>query len=325
MECEKILFDLVEPDNFPDFNCRSLPVKDVQYIIGPSTYYEFVLGDRKLSLFGEIHAPITRSARDPNMTPYNTLLFSSYVRSLAVQNPDQKYDLMYEGTFFPSAGERFDAQGMEDVVTTSSPTTNSIGLEFFDCIFDAYREKCPYENLRIHYVDFRHNKSIEQVVEKMYDLRYNFYTVSQDHLSAVLLDIQSELLKMLENPRIQKQFEAIKNEVLRSKLKNYFVSSFSSLRDWVMEDLQSGKEQNALNLYLTIISLVLDIYAMPRILRDFEVTKGRQFGGTSKNVLYYAGNDHITNLVGFFDEIGIHPTKKIIMPSYQYSYVKIEN
>lgn len=324
MECEKVLFDLVEPENFPDFNCRTLPLKKVEYILGPSIYYEFVLGDRKLSLFGEGHLPITRTERDPNMTPDNTLLFSSYVRSLALQNPDQTYDLMYEGLFFPSAGERFDTHSMSELgLRSNSPTMNSIGLEFFNCIFDAYREKCPYDNLRIHYVDFRYNKTTKQIVEKINNFNSIQDFVSKNDLPAFLLNVQSDLLKMLENPRIQKQFEAIKNKSLRSKLKNYFVSTFSSLRDRVMDELQSGENNIAFQMYLDATSLVLDMYAIPRILREFKVTKGRQFGGTSKNVLYYAGFVHISNLVCFFEEIGIYPTKKIVMPPFEHSYIKI--
>ena len=63
MTCPKIAFDLIESEIFPEFNCKMLNLENVKYVLGPSTFYEFKLGNRTIKLFGEIHAPITRTFR----------------------------------------------------------------------------------------------------------------------------------------------------------------------------------------------------------------------------------------------------------------------
>jgi hypothetical protein len=324
MECEKVLVPLIEPDNFSQFDCRTLPIENVKYILGPSTYYEYQIGDRTVTLFGELHLPITRSQLVPEMTSQNTLIFSSYVHSLAVQNPDKTYDLMFESIFFPSKGEK--KPSIFDYVGSSSPAANSIVFEFFRCIFEVYREKCPYANLRLHYIDFRNNKDIEAVVSKMDYMIGEFYTTSPDNLKIFLDGAGKELLSLLDDPKIRKQFDAIKNDFLRQKLRDYFASNFSSLSEWVMESVNTGKMSEGFELYTAIISQILDIYALARIFRDFEKSRSvTQFGGTAKNVIYYAGDDHIQNLKGFFSELGIKPVKSVVMPSYEYAYVKIRD
>ena len=255
-------------------NCLELPLAQVRFILGPCIFYEFELGNRKLYLFGEVHQAVSRDIpklRTEGANTYNTLSFQAFVHSLATQNPEKTYDLMFENVYFAN----------DFLWYSNSSVFNQITREFINCIDPDKRRYCPYKNLRTHYVDYRR-------------------AIPRPYKHATQQEIQEEIETLLKTPgKVLKQINAIKDE----KIKNSFIDFFY---DFVKNDsLSAGRSRVA----------VMDVYAMARILRDFDSKKKNGVGafeGTAQNVIYYAGATHIKNFVKFLtDYLNLKPKAKI--------------
>ena len=74
LECKKIDY---QPEGytgpFKKFNCKELPLKDIKYVLGPYTYFQFKLGGRNIYLFGETHEH-GRLRLDRKITPKNATM-----------------------------------------------------------------------------------------------------------------------------------------------------------------------------------------------------------------------------------------------------------
>lgn len=275
-----------ESEVIRSFNCLELPLKDVRFILGPCTFYQFKIGTRNLYLFGEFHLPLDRSAdllSKNSAHKFDTLTFPSFIHSLAVQNPTKTYDLMFESPYFLNKGF---VGGQKIKSCLDSPTVNAITRQFSDCIHFERRAKCPYKNLRTHYVDYR------RTMEDMRIYRRNIKDIQSMEVS----QIGKEIERILVSDRVQKQISAINDEEIRESLVRFF-------KELVVRDpSRAAKAQSA----------VMDVYAMARVLRDFDPliasAESHAFPGTSQNVIYYAGNHHINIFVSFLTEyLGLQP------------------
>ena len=270
-----------ESEAIRSFNCLELPLKDVNFILGPCTFYQFKLGERNLYLFGEMHLPLDRSTallRTSKAHKFDTLTFPAFVHSVAVQNPTKTYDLMFENAYFLNRG--FEG-GQALKLSLDSSIMNAITYQFADCIHFQRRKKCPYKNLRTHYVDYRRT---------MEDFRIYKRNVKGDIESIDTSRIGAEVERVINSERIQKQILAIKDDNIRESLIRFFKELV------VYSPYKAAKAQSA----------VMDIYAIARILRDFDPmivsAESDAFSGTSQNVIYYAGNHHINIFVKFLTE-----------------------
>ena len=66
--------------------------------------------------------------------------------------------------------------------------------------------------------------------------------------------------------------------------------------------------------------IIMDIYAIARLLREFDPTieKNTQFKGTSENIIYYAGAVHTQQMVHFFTKY-MHLAQSDINKPYKLS------
>jgi hypothetical protein len=247
------------------FNCDQLPLKNIKHILGPCSFLAFKIGDRNLYLFGEYHTRLDKNLqkmKDKKLSRDNTLSFSSFVHSLAKQNPKKTYDLMYESQYF------YHRLTNPKVLDTLKPegSLDEIDERFKNCMIPFLRKNCPYKNLRTHYVDYR---------------RYLFIpkTVDRDFVDFLLEE------RLTSDARIFKQMAAIKDSKIRDALFDFF-------RSYNYDDEQDGSQAAC---------PIMDVYAFSRILRDFNIAKkkGKQFSGTSQNVIYYAGEYHIQTFAAF--------------------------
>ena len=322
-ECREYI-DLSLPRFIPKFNCKELPLKNIKYILGPSVFYHYEIGGRNIYMFGEFHDVLDRGSRylTPDMTKYNTVLFSSFITSLVKTNTETKYDVMFENVF------RFDKGGATSpFIVSETPTIDKLTEDFHDCIFAAYREKCPYKNMRIHYVDYRKSEAIyETKFKKLHAFVEKFYTISETRQYDFLDEITSEMLDILDSPKIQKQFNAIVDPSIRQKLYKFFRGNIENSSKWIKEEIENGDIAYAREIYIVTVAQILDMYALSRILRNFtNVQKGKQFSGTGKDVIYYAGQAHIDALRMFFEEdLKKHPIQSVTMPTSNYSFVELD-
>jgi len=322
-ECSEYI-DLSLPRFIPQFNCKELPLKNIKYILGPSVFYHYEIGGRNIYMFGEFHDELSRGILylTPDMTKYNTVLFSSFLTSLVKTNTETKYDVMFENVF------RFDKGGATSpFIVSATPTIDKLTEDFHDCIFEAYREKCPYENMRIHYVDYRKNEAIHDTkFKKLHAFVDNFYTIAETKQYDFLGEMTSEMLDILHSSKIQKQFKAIVDLTIRKKLYKFFKENIESSSAWIQEYIENGDIANAREAYILTVVQILDMYALSRILRNFtDVKKGKQFVGTGKDVIYYAGKAHIDALRMFFEEdLKKYPIQNVTMPTSNYSFVELD-
>ena len=141
---------------------------------------------------------------------------------------------------------------------------------FYDCINPSKRHLCPYPNLRTHYVDYRWTVEGAKVL--------NMWTNRAQQIAG--------LKRLVSTGKIAKQIAAITDPDVRTALEKYVAFQLRS---------QPTGQHNGL--------IIMDIYGMSRMLREFDQTIDKhnsQFKGTSENIIYYAGAEHIDNMRLFF-------------------------
>ena len=151
--------NIVSENNFEKIKflanfCEILPKAEIQYVYGPKSYTKIKINHpaKKILLFGENH--MTNPINDLNNThltgnPYqklnnrNTVIFSSYIKSLLNENRKNKiYDLYLEDNL-QNYGE--------------SVMFNMNKINFDECLKINKRYYCAYKNIRIHYTDPRYH------------------------------------------------------------------------------------------------------------------------------------------------------------------------
>lgn len=275
--CKEILYN-IRSDRYPIlYKCRFLDPKTIKYVIGPNCYYRYKLFGRTFCFFGEFHESHLNLnigiPKDANRT--NTVLFPSYVHSLANANSDTKYDL-----FFENAG----------TLPSESATLDAISYEFDNCI--AKSPACEYKNLRIHSVNYRLSPDVSAVLEEL-----KARTVRPQ--LEEMLDI---LLRFLDFERVKKQFGAITDLHFKHNLREYMVHQITNY----VQKYYTHPKPNFTELTFNI----MDVYALPRIFRDFDNTIRKPkypspYYGTSDTVIYYAGREHIFNIVHFLNIMNV--------------------
>lgn len=311
---------------FNEFYCVELPLEKVKYIIGPCTYYQFKLGNRNIYLFGEQH--YYKGIDSHKVNASNSLIFPSFVYSLVSQNPLKTYDFMFENVSF------FEKENVNELLYTYSPIFNALVEQFKNCINYTKRDLCPYNNLRVHYIDYRKSSSakqkqimsqsaIEKLIESKAEKNPSLEREFEEYyiLPSEIPTIKKKILSMLESPKMIKQISAIKDEHIKKSLIKFLNIEIHNRG----EDLKlEGKDI----FIISYVSLVMDMYGLARLLRDFDpdVKKPYKSGfrGTSKNVIYYACSAHIRTMVKFFTEyLGLVPEIKIEYKDFCKSYLEL--
>ena len=258
---ERTYIDDTENEFVQNLDCRDLPLEQVRFILGPCIFYEFELGNRKLYLFGEKHGKVSRD-------------FFDLIEAGANKHNTLSFQAFVHSLAVQNPTKTYDFMfehvyfGKNFHLMCSSAVYNQLTKEFIDCIDPSKRRDCPYKNLRTHYIDYRNTDPIDP---------YRFLSP---------FNIRREITNLLKTPgRVLKQINAIKDERIRKLFVDFF-------RNFV---ISKPKMAGAVRM------AVLDIYAMARILRDFDSKKNdvSSFQGTAQNVIYYAGAAHIETFVRF--------------------------
>ena len=304
---------------FDEFYCLELPLEKVKYIIGPCTYYQFKLGNRNIYLFGEQHYYKPVDSRKVNAS--NSLTFPSFVYSLVTQNSFKTYDFMFENISF------FEKENVDKVEHSYSPIFNALSEQFKNCINYTKRELCPYNNLRVHYVDYRQSSAAKQkqIISQsaIENKKSNLGSEIEDYFvqPSEIPTITKKILSMLESPKMTKQLSAIKDENIQKSLIRFLNVEIHNRGEKLKE------QQDVINI-VSYVSLVMDMYGLARLLRDFapDIRKPYKSGfrGTSENVIYYAGSAHIRTMANFFtDYLGLVPEMKIEYTDVCKSYLEL--
>ena len=313
-DCEKVRNVDIGP--FPGRNCRYLPLEDVKYIYGPCKFDYYKINGRNFYIFGETHLQFKPVILSPDIKPEDihpatTLLFSSFIHSLVNQN-SKNYDLFIEDSFDIIHDLVRDTVIKDPTIKdTISDSLIHINSEFKNCIFKDLRRDCPYENLRVHSVDYREFPLGVLTFAKYFN-NAKFKKFNEDprvnntpkFINSYTTDYIKNLLRLLESRKIKKQFERIEDARIIKPLYHFLKSKIESI------DITIPFDKNRL---IKLSSFIMDMYALPRIFRTFDNTQKshRQFTGQAENVIYYAGSSHTETLKEFMHSIGIEPIKSI--------------
>jgi len=96
----------------------------------------------------------------------------------------------------------------------------------------------------------------------------------------------TEIKRLVSTGKIAKQIAAIKDPAVRTAIEKYVTFQLHSH--------PTGKHPNL---------IIMDMYGIARMLREFDKTIDKhnsQFKGTSQNIIYYVGADHVEKMRLFF-------------------------
>ena len=279
------------PTIFPKLQIPSyckMPLENIKYILGPCSFHQFIINGRNFYLFGEEHGNINRTKPVAGMTKDNSIMFGDFVHSLVTENPEKTYDLMFENKRILT----FDSEYSKNLRTIAASNLlqdegkrnegKSAMLDylegiFVNCFTESLRDRCEYENLRVHNVDFRELDS---------NILINTYLETNS-----VKKVQELLNEFFKHPLIQKQINQIKDQQIKSSLIEFFEDRIRSL---------PHLDPFLFNEAIDKSGIVMDMYAMPRLLRDFNpIKKNSAFSGTAENIIYYAGDFHVSQMVVF--------------------------
>ena len=291
-------------DFYLRYMCDVIPIKDIRHIYGPISYSEYHKDGQTLGIFGEMHFISNPVEIDKS----NTLSVASLIKVLLETRPDRFYDFFLETPtpFVNVDGSRFAG-------------ITSFNHFFGDCL--KVVKNCPYPNLRAHYIDYRIMigpifadflpKFMSLVYEDRgeddpYYERENLERVMQFTVERVLAFMASDvkLNKGLTttpptNPSIH---EFIRDQILRVE-KGYWY--------WIKTvkgPFSKFDKIRALNFILDIHSLLMDAYALGRMLKTFKVEEGGIQPARAMNCIVYTGDFHSTTYRDFLYKVGFDCT-----------------
>ena len=289
--------------NNPNINvvkkyCDVLPLRDVEYIIGPYTYDEFQYGRYNIAIFGESH--LIREL--PELSKKSTLLFSDFLTSLLTQNADINYDFFLEIGYMSRDIH-------PEAVYYMNTMVNIIENDFHKCL--EIVKDCPYKNLRAHYIDYRNKYRTEVDVVQII---YSSLSLGKPNVERMMNAFLSKYRKIyearqkvieaaLQDPKIEKQLahNPLRDEILSfikmqikkndeefeifvKENKGYFEKTYSEEkttendRDFWRDLLDSQ--------FIYMLTPVMDLYTLARMFRSYPS------GRDTENIIFYGGAVH---------------------------------
>ena len=293
---------------------------DLNFILGPYIFSEFNINGNKIAIFGETHNIDYEAYSE--LTNFESLPFSSFLKSLLLLNPSTKYDFFLEIDYVNehnSIRERIDPD--------AGPMISLLEDDFLNCF--TFVKNCPYPNLNTHYIDYRVNWKKEYLYKDLYPLLTINNTLKKNPGEI----IYSENYRILQNTNslYTANYNFIKNEVKNtigiskeflnnpysSKIKSFIYKklydhkkSFKEFRNKNLVKLNFIKNNDVMavefsdilyNLgyeFLKIAGLILDMYLLARLTRKTLAIKTNP----SKSIVY-VGATHARNVIEFFNYI----------------------
>jgi len=285
------------------------------FINGPHTVTVHRLGDRIITIFGEIHN-WNLECKHPTIT------MEQYIREYCRNKEDRQVDLYLESVYVPEASRGwFGIKSFHDVTTMRSGIHKLMGLrKLFDAcspkwslgIFQDILYDCP-SNLRVHLCDTRQiygrMGALSEHQQKMLDIFFTLFHIKVDVIE-LLDEVRSEIVDffgillhdkkspyyytrfdrfLMNTLKIDRQIRAIKDKTRRTILLQYFQKK----KQREIAKLQKIKEHSMWKQYTSLMNQYfeyqmnfMDMYLMARMLRHFKD------GTTAQDIIIYVGDAH---------------------------------
>ena len=245
--------------------CDVLPLHDINWVMGPVSYTEIIIpnSSKKIGIFGEIH-----NVNLLRMSYQDSVTMSSFLLAIGDAFPSRRYDILVEIDCEDVGVERQSTGG-------SSPTISSIYAYFKDCMSESKREKCDYNNLHFHTIDYRN------VTKHIFSRRVYSPFCTEDDIKKIIKDktvqeyAEAEIKNIIRymNEDKNMQTSPILKDILDATEK-YLVGYYINMKMQTYTDL---------HVFLQVAyGEILNMYTMTRIFSE----------DIGDNVILYVGASH---------------------------------
>lgn len=321
-----------------------------KYLSGPVSLYYLKKNDQKIFLFGDEHFSLDYACTDKK----EKIDFIKFLNTIFLTS-DKKIDFLVEASY--NYIEMKDSKKKKINLPHHSYLTKVIDYYVKKGCFLSDKINCSKEfpNVRFHSVDYRFSylcNSVRKIGEiEIYLIVLNFYIQMSVKESFIIKDLDKIIPKIkyistyekLEEQinisfnckKIKKQLDncdpSIREKILKYK-KNEMMNNkkkYQNFYDYNMEQLHKFYSQinksfsysilsmyvsNLVSIIISVNCIVMDIYCLSRLFRKYKNNNGDTM---MKNVIIYAGAQHIENYLlflreymGFDLELGTHATEK---------------
>lgn len=312
------ILDKMHPHELFYFNSQisfNLPLKNIEWIVGPHDFTILQFNGRNFFIFGEAHnleEQMENLYNDERPLNKNiTVGFDGFVRSLINEYPTFNFELYYEKTTGWIKREENNHINNKHIRTQFiTSMLRVLDILFLNCSRFFDKSECEYPNLRVHHADARYYSFTRDVLVKIY--YYDKLTPEQiEHWNKQLTNYVTNSKIFLK--LIDKQSTGI-NESIKEQISTYFKALFSK---------PSTTQKELIDKF----SLLLDYYTILRMLRNFDETKttyGRTKHWEQKNIIGYFGYKHSENIVLLLKKLGAKIFYRDTEEQYDYPTVKID-
>jgi len=254
------------------YDIHTIMPKTLNKIYGINTIYKFNIPElnKTIYLFGEEHIhPEFEIDIKSEINVCELLL------SLPNNHKDINFDIFLETPYISNYNKYYtqvkQISYMQDYITIIKPNCLQIN-----------KEKCPYKNVRFHYMDIRSSLSSE-FYKYMYMIHLDHMSIHDKNILFLNKNPTFSIFfnNLLIKSKIGKNLSKIKDIKLRKHLYNIF---YFKLRNFYR--MLTNNTEYIYDLF----ALVMDFYTVVRMFMTFLDNT------TPKNIIYYAGTQHIKNV-----------------------------
>ena len=299
------------------YTYKSLPLSNINYIIGPHYYKLFQInfpdGLYNYHIFGEEHIGLLDSDND------NSVYMNVFLNSLFSQNSDKIFDLFIEKPQVLSLSNSVlntnqkTKMSLPNLKKINNNMLDILAINFSDCITTPRKATCP-RNLRIHRVDIREHTTISQIIDKYNPNGRDIRDITKEDISDIET-IKSFVILLRDEKYIEKQSNIQVNGLDKLDIFNKIRIQLDAYIT-LLEDIEKNLADNVRiksNVIFDIFSLILSLYTIIRMFRKFEEPKnGNTITGAVKNFIFYGGSYHSEKISLFFEnDLKLKPIEQI--------------
>lgn len=267
--------------------CDLIPLQDVQFIYGPISYAEYTDGIRNIAVFGENHdIPVPSFV----VNKRNTLTVPSLLKTMLITFPTTFYDLFLESGY----------------VSDKLHIKRTLGIVSFDHIFKSCLsvvKNCPFNNIRAHYTDYRtvlSDRRYKQISEKLHSPKSETddFFLKENLIFEFITAIDTVTDIINTDPKLLRAHG--------TPIHKFIMERIEKEREMFLHWIDISKMERRIDLLYNIMSifvLVMDMYTLIRVFKDFGTTNPSH-PSIAKNAIIYAGEEHAINYKDFFEKSG---------------------
>jgi hypothetical protein len=268
---------------------------NLKYVKGPVSLSEHKHPeyDKHIYIFGDIHVIDTYCPKDMNKN--NSEYFDLFLKNLLLYWKEKNPKVILD--YFIEFGFRGAMTPISYISSNYKGYFNELYNKFIECV-QIKKDRCDFENLRLHYSDIRRGFLETEILNIFID------NICYNDLNFTYFN-WGRFEKLLSNPekifrisKVDKQIEAVKypkvKELLleaRDEIINMCKFYSKNMRK---NDINSFDFENFCEDLRYITVKIMDIYLFARMFKKFE----------PKNILVYVGETHAKNYREWLKKLG---------------------